>query len=47
MKNKRPVILFFMLIVSVSLVRGTPKVRTINAENSNVDEFRSGHDAAL
>lgn len=47
MKNSRPVILFFMLIVSDSLDRGTPNVRTISAENSSVDEFRSGHDAAL
>lgn len=47
MKNKRPVILFFMLIVSNSLVLGTPNVRTMSAENRSVDEFLSGHDAAL
>lgn len=45
-KNRRPVILFFMLIVSNSLDRGTPKIRTISAENNSVDEFLSGQDAA-
>lgn len=47
MKNKRPVILFFMLIFSDSLDRCTPNMRVINAENNMVDEFRSGHDDAL
>lgn len=44
MKNNRPVILFLMLMFSVSLVLGTPNIRIINAENSNVDEFRSGNE---
>lgn len=47
MKNKRPVILFLMLIFSDSLDRGTPKTRVIRAENNRVDEFRSGHEGAL
>lgn len=47
MKNKRPVILFFILIFSDSLDRCTPNTRVISAENNKVDEFRSGHDCAL
>lgn len=46
-KNTRPVILFLMLKFSISFDRCTPNTRVISAEKSNVDEFRSGHEAAL
>lgn len=47
MKNSLPVILFLMLKMSDSFVRGTPNIRVISAENRSVDEFRSGQDGAL